>query len=170
MHVPRGGKTLGINSKGETMNKKGFSLLELLTVITIVGILSSVALPQYRKVMEKARFTKAQAMAKSLHDSCERMMAEFDTNVWDDLVYKKNRNISNLDVVGSDVLPLGYSVDGTNSVKGKGYKFTLIGACNVDVEKYEGSYKVKFTYTGTDYVTCTNVDDDDGCEIYGLVD
>ena len=152
------------------MNKKGFSLLELLTVITIVGILSSVALPQYRKVMEKARFTKAQAMAKSLHDSCERMMAEFDTNVWLDLIYEKNRTISNLDVVGPDVLPRGYSSIEPDKVRGKGYEFRLIGACNVAVHKYEGSYKVKFTYTGKDYVTCTNMDDDDGCEIYGLVD
>lgn len=151
------------------MNKKGFSLLELLTVITIVGILSSVALPQYRKVMEKARFTKAQAMAKSLHDSCERMMAEFDADTWSYLVSQKNRNISNLDVVGDDVLPLGYSVDVPNSVIGKGYKFTLTGACNVAVDKYQGSYKVKFTYTGTDFVNCSNVDAG-ACLIYGLED
>ena len=51
------------------MNKKAFTLLELLAVITIIGILSAIALPQYHKVMEKAHFTKAQVMAKSLYDS-----------------------------------------------------------------------------------------------------
>ena len=35
-------------------NKKGFSLIELLTVVTIIGILTVVALPKYKKSLEKA--------------------------------------------------------------------------------------------------------------------
>lgn len=35
--------------------KKGFSLIELLAAVLIIGILSSVALPQYRKAIERAR-------------------------------------------------------------------------------------------------------------------
>ncbi len=35
--------------------KKGFSLIELLAVVMIIGILASVSLPQYRKAIEHAR-------------------------------------------------------------------------------------------------------------------
>ncbi len=52
-------------------NKKGFTLLELLVVVLIIGILAAIALPQYNKVVWKSRYVQAKTLARSITNSEE---------------------------------------------------------------------------------------------------
>ena len=73
------------------MNKKAFTLLELLVVVLIIGILAAIALPQYQMAVGKAKFATLKNITKSLQESAQRyylannaypkVMAGLDINV-----------------------------------------------------------------------------------------
>jgi len=53
-------------------NKKGFTLIELLVVVLIIGILASVALPQYFKVVEKSRSAEGVSQCSAIQSAQQR--------------------------------------------------------------------------------------------------
>ncbi len=56
-------------------NRKGFTLIELLVVVLIIGILASIAIPQYFKVVERSKITEVMSAISSLKSAQERYMA-----------------------------------------------------------------------------------------------
>ena len=58
------------------MTRKGFTLIELLAVILIMAILTAVAVPQYKKSLERSRVAEALQMLPSVFDSRDRLITE----------------------------------------------------------------------------------------------
>ena len=72
-------------------NSGGFTLIEVLVVVLIIGILTSIALPQYQRSVQKARLTEAAQVLKVLGDAEQVYYATY------------NRYATNLDEL--DVTP-----------------------------------------------------------------
>ena len=135
-------------------NKKGFTLIEMLVVVLIIGILAAVALPQYFKAVEKSRSSEALSVMGSISAAMERGRLVSADN-------KYPANLSALDIEFNNAN--GAAATGT-TIDTNNFTITLhgVGAVPSDKSYVEAvrkgatsGYKLKrMYYTGK--VTCTD--------------
>ncbi len=68
------------------MNKKAFTLLELLIVVLIIGILAAIALPQYQMAIGRSKFATLKEFTRSLGEARNRYFlthSKYPTSVKD---------------------------------------------------------------------------------------
>ena len=78
------------------MMRQGFTLIELLVVVLIMGILASVAMPQYFKSVEKARSAEAIAVLSALASARDRLILKYGSFSCDMLVNELDISIKDL--------------------------------------------------------------------------
>ena len=158
--------------------KKGFTLVELLTVVLIVAILSGVALPQYRKAVEKSKVAEAQNMLRVLYDSSERLAGEFGYRSYPALLaaksYSTSYGISRLDMFDESALPKSCKLSTDKMVltcPNFSYKVNVSNG----TKNYVVAKKLKSPNTGTlivfdrddNKIYCQS-SSEDACDVYGL--
>ena len=65
-------------------NKSGFTLIEMLVVVLIIGILAGIALPQYNRAVEKSKVAQALITLKYMKEMGEAFMLITD-NIYDSI-------------------------------------------------------------------------------------
>ena len=59
--------------------QKGFTLIELMIVIAIIGILAAIAIPQFVAYRQKGYNTQAKGELKSFYTACQAYFADIPT-------------------------------------------------------------------------------------------
>lgn len=60
-------------------SNKGFTLIELMVVVAIIGALATMGVPQYRKFQAKAKTAEAKTQLGGMYLSLQTMMTDFGT-------------------------------------------------------------------------------------------
>ena len=93
------------------VNNKGFSLIELMIVVAIIGILATVAIPNFQRFQSKARQSEAKSSLGGYSTAANAFQSEWNTYVsnWAMSGFNPTGTLAYRITSGATALPAGYT-------------------------------------------------------------
>ena len=123
--------------------RSGFSLLELVVVVVVIGILSAIAIPQYTGYLQKGRDTDAQMSLRSISASQERFK----------LLYGTYCGPTSNPICNSSATIISNLLSGVN-LNTKYYSFTIVSSSATSFLVRADSINVSNSYFSIDQTDC----------------
>ena len=139
--------------------KKGFTLVEILVAVLIMGILVTMAVPQYEKAVEKSRMAEVRTVLKRLYDAKMRVLNNMDKETYN--TTSPLFGLENLDfTIACNASTTSNGHQMTCSTKDFAYVINPSGTGNenfVCAVRNKGDYKgVNFIYKGDEVAVGTS--------------
>ena len=131
-------------NKMTNKTQKGFTLIELMIVVAIIGILAAVALPQYQTYTQKARFSEVTTAVGAVVTAMEVCYQTGETACITagsngiPAAAAASDNLTSIVISGAIAAPV---ITGTGTAAAGGYTYVMTGAV--------ASGQVTWTRTGT---------------------
>lgn len=163
------------------MRRQGFTLIELLVVVIIMSTLTAIALPQYRRAMDRSKSAEAMQMLPAIFEARERWMIEQGYK-WESGIAKKSSGASVTPKFGFLDIESKGTISNTGTTMATPYfTYTLVdgtGAGNATDQPCvsatvrwggaRGLTNIKLYYRGDKFHCYGGVDSQEMCDMLGV--
>lgn len=122
-------------------NQKGFTLIELMIVVVIIGILAALAIPRFMRSTTKAKMSEARQLLKQIYTMQRAYRQENDT-------YACNSDVASAtdgDAFAEIGVEVGASARYTYTMAASADAFTCTATANLDDDTYEDAWTIDET-------------------------